>query len=445
MNSLHIITHPTKPCWTLVNDLGWQIVELMDGKNSLSKIAQIIKTRYNVNEDVLIKDIRNFMGQIEKSGMLSDKTGICDPSNIAIKSIFLHLTDRCNLNCIHCYAHNMSARCKELTDREIISFIEQFYSIGGERLILSGGEPLMRKDLLKNIIELNRKAEISILSNGTLIDDEFASFIAHFNVKIQVSIDGSTEEVHDDIRGKGAFRDAIAGVEALKKAGLANRVNFCTTIMQQNLSDLPNILGLAESTGISSVRFLPVRRKGQAERNWKDIHSRVTVKDYDNFYTYIYEKAPIEYPGIDISSGISGYVLDPAKFDPAKDNHWCPVGKNLIVDTKGNVFPCVLLMQDKFKLGNIRENRIEDLKDSPILASLSSALSRRKNKISKCAKCMWNNFCQGGCMALALERHGTLWETDDFCDYRKRLYEKAVLKLSETKSPQSFNKDSTQC
>ena len=160
----------------------------------------------------------------------------------------------------------MTACGKELTDREIITFLNRFYSIGGEGAILSGGEPFMRKDLLKNIIELNRKAEIRVLSNGTLIDDEFASFVRQFNVFIQVSIDVSSAAVNDRIRGRGAFSAAMAGVEELKRAGLANRVNFCTTIMQQNLSDFTNILGLAERTGISSVRFLPVRRKGLAEK-----------------------------------------------------------------------------------------------------------------------------------------------------------------------------------
>ena len=193
--------------------------------------------------------------------------------------------------------------------------------------------------------------------------------------------------------------------------------------------DLPNIFQLAKNMGISCVRFLPLRKKGNAGVNWNTIQNDVTRKDYENFYRYVFESAMLKYPELDISCGLSGYVLDSKK--NYADGSWCPVGKKIIIDTKGDVFPCTLLMDEKFKIGNIKINSIEDLKSNLILKNLICARVERKNKIKKCSTCMWNNFCQGSCMGEAYEKNKTIWDTDEFCEFRINLYEQSVIKLSK--------------
>ena len=138
--------------------------------------------------------------------------------------------------------------------------------------------------------------------------------------------------------------------------------------------------------------------------------------------------AMLKYPELNISGGLSGYVLDSKKIGA---DGWCPVGKKIVIDTKGDVFPCVLLMDEKFKIGNIKTNRIEDLKSNLTLQNLSCARAERKNKIDKCRICMWKNFCQSSCMGEAHEKKGTIWDTDEFCAFRKNLYEQSVIKLSK--------------
>ena len=137
----------------------------------------------------------------------------------------------------------------------------------------------------------------------------------------------------------------------------------------------------------------------------------------------------LKYPELNISCGLSGYVLDSKKI--GADGSWCPVGKKIVIDTKGDVFPCVLLMDEKFKIGNIKTNSIEDLKSNLILKNLSCARVERKNKIKKCSTCMWKNFCQGSCMGEAYEKNKTIWDTDEFCEFRINLYEQSVIKLSK--------------
>jgi radical SAM protein with 4Fe4S-binding SPASM domain len=425
-DSLHIITHPKKPSWIVINDFGWKVIQLLNGNNSLLDVASKIKSQFDTDFETIKRDLYLFITAIEKSGILNNQFQAVDAPSPSVKSVFIHLTDKCNLHCKHCYAQNIASDCKELSDHELQAFLKKFYSEGGCAITMSGGEPLLRKNI-REIFQLSSAAEIRLLTNGTLINEETASFIGKFNTFIQVSLDGSTEKIHDSIRGTGSFRAAIAGINNLKRVGLTNRINLCTTIMKQNMFDLPNILEFAQKEGIRYVRFLPLRRKGSAYDNWDEIHGG----DYIQFYKFIYEKAIEQYPGIEISCGLSGYILDPKQL--VGDKHWCPIGKNLIINTNGDVYPCVLFIDKQYKIGNIKENTIDKLRESPVLKALINARIERKEKIPKCSQCMWKHFCQGGCMGLSLECHGTIWDTDTFCEFRKNLYEKSVIKIAQAK------------
>jgi len=431
IDSLHVITHPTRPAWVVVNSFGWEILKLCDGVNSTQNIVNYIKSQYDVSNKTAVNDVATFIASIEKTGVLiNGKTSDILPE-ISLQSLFFHLTDKCNLQCKHCYVKNMSEGKAEVSDKEMVSFIESFYAAGGKGLVLSGGEPLLRKNF-KRIFEINPAAHYSILTNATLINDEYALFLSKFRVAIQVSIDGSTAAVHDSIRGEGAFNAAIAGIECLKKRGLLSKLNTSTTIMKQNINDLPNILKLASSLGIPLVRFLPLRKRGNAQINWQEVQGELTARDYELFYKYVYEKAILQYPDLDIRCGISGYILNPKKL--MDNGHWCPIGKNVVIDTKGNVYPCSLLIGEKFRLGNIAKNSIEEIKSHPVMQDLIAALSTRKNKIEKCRSCMWKNFCQSSCMGAAYDKQGTIYDTGDFCDFRIKLYEQSVIKLANLKS-----------
>ena len=69
------------------------------------------------------------------------------------------------------------------------------------------------------------------------------------------------------------------------------------------------------------------------------------------------------------------------------------------------------------------------------MADVCLALVERRQKIEKCAACTWRNLCQAGCMGQALDNKGTIWDTDDFCDYRKRAYKEAFDRILRIEDP----------
>jgi uncharacterized protein len=220
---------------------------------------------------------------------------------------------------------------------------------------------------------------------------------------------------------------------------MAHKTNLCTTIMKSNISDLKNIIHFARKHDIKFVRFLPLRKKGRANRSWAELNEGVPFDEIEKFIEYAHEIAQQEIPDMKISSGLCGLVIDNKKFNI--NGHWCPIGSQLVIDTSGDVYPCVLCMEQNFKLGNIKNNSIDYFQKSSFLSELVHTITLRKERIPKCMKCTWRNFCQAGCMGLALDKFDTLWESDEGCRYRKKAYNKAMKSLIQGKKYFNFCKD----
>jgi radical SAM protein with 4Fe4S-binding SPASM domain len=167
---------------------------------------------------------------------------------------------------------------------------------------------------------------------------------------------------------------------------------------------------------------------GQAKKKWKEINVGVDEGGLTGFFEYFYFRAWKQYPRLRMTSGLNGYVLSAG--DARESLSWCPVGKKLVVGADGKVHPCVLLMEEPFCLGDIREKSFEAMFRDSRLEELTENIALRREKIEACRRCTWRNFCESGCAGLAVEKEGTLWATDGICEFRKRLYRESVFGLA---------------
>ncbi|MGB9595143.1 MAG: SynChlorMet cassette radical SAM/SPASM protein ScmE, partial [Candidatus Poribacteria bacterium] len=190
------------------------------------------------------------------------------------RSVDIEITTRCNLRCKYC-AHFTSAGDvdNDLPKEEWLKFFEELNRCAVMDVVLSGGEPFHRNDIME-IIEgiVKNKMRYSILSNGTLITDEIAKFIADTKRcnYVQVSIDGSKPESHDIFRGKGTFEKAINGLKNLRKNGVNNTVRV--TIHKYNVSDLDHIAKLLlEDIGLNGFSTNVASYQGLCRENNEQI------------------------------------------------------------------------------------------------------------------------------------------------------------------------------
>ena len=167
-----------------------------------------------------------------------------------------NVTRVCNLNCMHCYAHAVrDTRDRELTGREAMAVIDDLAEFGVPVILFSGGEPLMRSDLIdlaRYAVDKGVRAVIS--TNGTLITREKARDLKGVGLSyVGVSLDGM-EEVNDRFRRKkGAFRDALRGIRNCQEVGLKVGLRF--TINRLNMDEIEPIFNLLEDFNIPRVCF----------------------------------------------------------------------------------------------------------------------------------------------------------------------------------------------
>ena len=163
-------------------------------------------------------------------------------------------TKTCNLECVHCYADAEIKRfAGELTTEEAQRMIEDLASMNIPALLISGGEPLVRPDIL-DLAEYASAlgVRVTFSTNGTLIDEKKAERLAKIGVTyVGISIDGG-EARHDRFRGKvGAFQGAIRGIRNCRAAGIRVGVRF--TVTQENLGELEEIFRVVERENIGRL------------------------------------------------------------------------------------------------------------------------------------------------------------------------------------------------
>jgi radical SAM protein with 4Fe4S-binding SPASM domain len=166
-----------------------------------------------------------------------------EPVSPSLRYLELQLLHQCNLTCLHCYLGPLQRDYLPLADA--LRIVGEFSSMGGLRLLISGGEPLLYRDLK---VFLARTEDLRLrrvlLSNGTLINPRNIDSLKV--EEVQFSLDGWAEG-HDMIRGAGAFERSMRGMRTVRGAGIA--ISVATMIHRGNLDQFERMRDLIEEIG----------------------------------------------------------------------------------------------------------------------------------------------------------------------------------------------------
>ena len=185
--------------------------------------------------------------------------------------VIWNLIRRCNLSCKHCYSISGDVDFPgELTTADVLHVMDDLKAFGVPVLILSGGEPLIRRD----IFAISARAKgmgfyVGLSSNGTLIDDALADRIRDTGYDyVGVSLDG-IGATHDRFRGKpGAYEAALAGLRRLRHRDVKVGVRF--TMTEDNAAELPDLLDLVEREGFPKFYLSHLVYAGRGNKNRQD-------------------------------------------------------------------------------------------------------------------------------------------------------------------------------
>jgi AdoMet-dependent heme synthase len=333
------------------------------------------------------------------------------------------ITKKCNLKCKHCYSDSVDqAAPDELSTEESFRLMDDLSGWGIGLLIIDGGEPLCREDLLDVAKYASSKGiRVTIGSNGTLIDEDMARKMLDVGVMaIAISVDGADAQTHDCFRGvSGSFKQTLKGIEACRTAGLPFQFNML--IRKETLSQLPDMLRLAVDYGANAAEFFDLVAAGRANQECREqvlnLDERKWVMEW---LAQSQEDCPIiiRVPGCPMYPLLlRGKNVKPKHF-PVEMlqrvpyyGRGCAAGMPmgyLMVLSNGEVNPCMLL---QVKLGNIREQSIISIWDnSPILTKLR----RRELLKGECGDCAYKVTCSG-CRGRAFEETGDIMTSDPGC------------------------------
>ncbi len=342
-----------------------------------------------------------------------------------LRMIAWEITRQCNLSCSHCRASaERGPYPGELTTSECLRLLDDIASFSTPVIILTGGEPLLRKDIFQIARYGSEKGLRLVMAvNGTLIDDTVARKMQDSGIqRISVSIDGATAESHDRFRQvPGAFEGALRGIKLAKKVGLEFQIN--TTITRQNRHELPAILDLAIDLGAAAHHIFLLVPTGRG-RDLKD--EQVTAQEYEEILTWFYDQkersplhlkatcAPQFYRILRQKARKEGKNVTYENFGLDATTRGCLGGVTFcFISHVGQVQPCGYL---ELNCGNIRESTLEDIWTK---SDIFRDLREFNNYKGRCGRCEYRKVC-GGCRARAFEMSGDFLEEEPYCAYEPR-------------------------
>lgn len=326
------------------------------------------------------------------------------------------ITLRCNIHCLHCGSSaDYNARKNELTTSEALDLIEQLAEIGCGRVVLSGGEPFLRKDwatLSLRIRDLGMN--VSYISNGYVVDDDIIDLLKIIEPNgISFSLDGCCPETHDYIRGKkGVFERCINALYKTSKAGLYS--SAVTSVHKKNINELPQILDILIENGVCAWQVQTATPQGRMPKELAldedEYYSLAQFlaehrKKYNNIIK-IYEADCIGYYSPILSKDLNAI-------------NWkgCQAGLRVLgIESDGTIKGCLSIHGKDYEEGNIRNKSLKEIWSNKNGFKYNRRFSPDM-LTGICKDCKWGAICRGGCSEKAMSFTGTPFESP-YCLYR---------------------------
>jgi MoaA/NifB/PqqE/SkfB family radical SAM enzyme len=291
---------------------------------------------------------------------------------VSLRNVFLHVTKACNLYCKYCYFSASKPLSDELTTAEFTYLWPQMVDVRPQKVVFTGGEPLLRSDILELLRGLrDADPEHHILrclnSNGHLVTPELARELVGLVDEVRVSLDAMSAR-NDALRGEGNFEAAVQALETYYAVGFEPKV--LVTVTSQSLPDLEELLCFLIEKKFNRINLNVFRPIGRGWGHWEWTVNRTEVR---SVLRWAWNRS---YPDV------------PMPPDPTESEFYsnCGVGSFLNIMPNGDVFPCHVLTDREFCCGNVREQSlIEICQHTGMLGELQAldfrALARQDDRL----------------------------------------------------------------
>lgn len=325
--------------------------ELFEKDLELQGIQQLLR------EKIIVEDQQS-----------EDKCSVRYLSDNNIVNIQLELLTSCNFQCIHCYLKEEPRNYYAMPLKKVYNIVDQAAELGVINFDITGGEPLLCKNLKKILRYIYKKGMKTILfTNGLLINKEWISYFAEIGIDgLRISLDG-LEYSHNYIRGNDCFQQIINNITMAAKEKIP--IHISTTAMKENVSELYDLIDfLREKKEIihSIDTYLPFESE--------DADRMIRPQEYAKIVKYL------------MREGISKNNLDIEEY--------CGIGKNYFFISADGVCKLCPTFPQKYSLGNVFDMT---------LGEIAKKVGEYKNiNCKESHNCIYFPYCKGGCRSRAL-------------------------------------------
>jgi radical SAM protein with 4Fe4S-binding SPASM domain len=381
-----------KATYVTTSSIGAEFVYLFEREVSVGEALASVTAKLGASRAAAVQSaLSELLVQIETRQFYEDAS-MREP--VYAQTILMRLTNRCNLNCTHCLVSSSPdwPTDNELTTDQwfkIVSDYASFMDIHAanslRRLTITGGEALIRRDAL-TIANHSRSLGIrtELYSNGALIvNSRIACDIAESVDEVQISLDGASAPVHDEIRGTGMFSRTLRGISLLKAAGVRFRVAI--VVMPQNVDDLfENLAPLARTLGEGfQIKLGLAVEQGRADKSMKFSSSTEGEEYMRRIIAHLSNEG----------------VRVPTPIRPNLMNTSCGYGKEFVIDSDGLMYGC-----------GPRQHPIGNLKHEAFVSIAARTMRNSRmvevDSVEGCRDCNIRYLCGGNCRLNNISKMG---------------------------------------
>lgn len=314
------------------------------------------------------EDRRTIRKAIEKI----DSLGVLYPyvPNNEWHEISLALTAQCNLRCRHCIAEADIGKKEHFDTDQMYKILDKIIKVRPHNLILTGGEPMIRKDFFQLLAYIRKRYDgnITLMTNGTLIDETNVRGLIETINNIDISIDGADEESCKIVRGAGVFPRVMSAIKLLQRYGMKN-ISLSMVLSGNNKYYVQDFFTLNKNLGTHPV-LRNLTYDGRAKENREYLEQKYTSRSEKSYG----QKQKPFYAGCTCTAGYT----------------------KIKIEADGSIYPCEIFLEEQYKLGNVC--KIEDLNEIAERVERGTFLAPciakfEPDQIEQCKNCEYTYLC----------------------------------------------------
>lgn len=314
-------------------------------------------------------------------------------SKYPLHTLFFEVTSRCNALCDHCGSRCTVSKKDELspeTFKKVLDDVAKNFGTKAIMLNITGGEPIMRKDLFEITAYADKLGfKWGLVTNGMLITDDVISKMKETHMStITISLDGM-KKTHEEFRHvPGSFDRIISAIEKIKESDFVEHIQVTFIATKKNISELPEVYRLLSMLEIDSLRISGIDPIGRAEDNE---NLMLDQEDYFFLFDFIKKHSTAPLPVVWSCTHYFGNTEN--TLDPTGKKFTCYTGIHVAsVLSNGDIFGCPNIPRRK---GLIQGNVLKDNFCEVWKNNFEFYRNPNRTRAKQCENCEYWNYCKG--------------------------------------------------